>query len=1048
MRKNQKLGVFIVFASLLLYSCNLAFYNPFANDSYKKPAPNQVAAPALSPSGGTFSSDQAVTITCNTPDAKIFYSTNGSPALSYSASIPVAGNGNIVTITAYATKAGMTDSAVASGTFTISYNRVGTPVMNPAGGTYDSDQNVAITCEPGAVIRYTINDPDLKITSPVYSSPIPVALNGTIMTIRAYATKTGMADSAVASATYTIAYKQVATPLMSPAGGTYDTDQNVTITCEPGAVIRYTTNNPDLKETSPVYSDPIPVALNGTIMTIRAYATKTGMADSAMATATYTIAYNQVETPVMHPAGGTYSMDQSVTITCVPSDAIIRYTTSGIAPDENSPIYSSPIQVNSNTTIMAYATKAGMLQSSVKTENYIINYGQVSTPSITPVGTTYNTDKYVTITCDTDGSSIYYTTNGDTPTSSSTPYGGPFLVTGPSKTTVVKAIAYNDPMTPSPIRTETYVIQWDTVQTPVISPEGKTYQADQPVTITCGTDGAVIHYTTNGDTPTASSPTYAGAILVTEATSPMTISAIGVKDGNISSDIASATYTVQWPTVATPVLTPGSNTYNSNQSVTISCDTPGAKIYYTINGPDPTTTSTPYSGLIPVAGDNTTTIIKAIGICTGYHNSAVASATYIIQWATVATPAISPATGTYGSDQTVTITCTGAEIRYTMDGTDPTTSSTLYTGPVSTAGHSSPVTVKAIGIKSGMRNSAIAGATYTIQIWNPLGTQGFSAGGAAYTSLYVYNGTPYVAYQDQANSNKATVMYYNGSSWQNYGNAGFSAGSVTYTSLYFNGSTAYVAFADGANSNKVTVMSYNGTSWGIVGIAGFSAGAASYVSLCIQGGTPYVAYKDGGNSNKATVMSYNSSWQNVGSAGFSTGPAEYVSLGMSGSTPYVAYMDNYIGNSAIVKTFNGSSWDAVPIGGAANSGNSAYTSLYVYSGTPYLAFQDASHSNYATVVTYNGSSWAPVGNAGFTTLYDIMNTSLFVSSGVPYVATQRSGTGKATVWKYNGSTWGALGSTDFSPGAANYISLFVYNGTPYLAYCDAGNSNKATVMKL
>jgi hypothetical protein len=80
---------------------------------------------------------------------------------------------------------------------------------------------------------------------------------------------------------------------------------------------------------------------------------------------------------------------------------------------------------------------------------------------------------------------------------------------------------------------------------------------------------------------------------------------------------------------------------------------------------------------------------------------------------TVATPSFSPAGGTFSSAQTVTISdgTSGASIRYTLDGSTPTASSTLYSAPLTI---SSSTTVKAIGIKSGSTNSAVATASYTI----------------------------------------------------------------------------------------------------------------------------------------------------------------------------------------------------------------------------------------------------------------------------------------------------------------------------------------------
>ena len=80
----------------------------------------------------------------------------------------------------------------------------------------------------------------------------------------------------------------------------------------------------------------------------------------------------------------------------------------------------------------------------------------------------------------------------------------------------------------------------------------------------------------------------------------------------------------------------------------------------------------------------------------------------------VSTPVFNPEGGTYTSAQNVTISCTtdGADIYYTADGTDPTADSTKYTGAIPVG---STATIKAIAVKSGMINSAVASAAYTIE---------------------------------------------------------------------------------------------------------------------------------------------------------------------------------------------------------------------------------------------------------------------------------------------------------------------------------------------
>lgn len=85
---------------------------------------------------------------------------------------------------------------------------------------------------------------------------------------------------------------------------------------------------------------------------------------------------------------------------------------------------------------------------------------------------------------------------------------------------------------------------------------------------------------------------------------------------------------------------------------------------------------------------------------------------------TVAVPVFSPAGGTYFSSQSVALSCStdGATIRYTLDGSEPTSSSEIYSAPISVS--SGTVKVKAKAFKSGMTDSDTASATYTINPQN------------------------------------------------------------------------------------------------------------------------------------------------------------------------------------------------------------------------------------------------------------------------------------------------------------------------------------------
>ncbi|MGP8268474.1 MAG: chitobiase/beta-hexosaminidase C-terminal domain-containing protein [Terracidiphilus sp.] len=172
-------------------------------------------------------------------------------------------------------------------------------------------------------------------------------------------------------------------------------------------------------------------------------------------------------------------------------------------------------------------------------------------------------------------------------------------------------------------------------------------------------------------------------------------------------------------TVATPTFSPAAGTYSSAQHVTISDATSGSTIYYTTNGNTPTTSSSVYSSAITVSATET---LKAIGAKSGDTTSSVGSAVYTITSGnTAATPTFNPGGSTYTTVQTVTISdsTAGSMIYYTINGTTPTTASTIYTRPVPVAASE---TLKAIAAASGYTNSAVGSAAYTMNL--PAGSCG------------------------------------------------------------------------------------------------------------------------------------------------------------------------------------------------------------------------------------------------------------------------------------------------------------------------------------
>src|SRR3989442_7989498 len=148
----------------------------------------------------------------------------------------------------------------------------------------------------------------------------------------------------------------------------------------------------------------------------------------------------------------------------------------------------------------------------------------VAPPTFAPPAGTYATAVTVTISDTTSGATIYYTTDGSTPSPNSTRYTGPIVVT---QTTTIKAMAVANGMADSDVASATYTIVLK-VATPTISPASRTYSGAQTVTLSDATSGAIIYYTTDGSTPTPSSTRYTGPIPVTQTT---TIKAMAAANG-------------------------------------------------------------------------------------------------------------------------------------------------------------------------------------------------------------------------------------------------------------------------------------------------------------------------------------------------------------------------------------------------------------------------------------------------------------------------------------------------------------------------------------
>ena len=485
-------------------------------------------APVISPGSGTYHAAQSVVLTDSTPNATIYYTLDGTtPSTSsslYSGPIAISQNAVLNAIAV----ANSSSSLVATAKYTMP---AATICYRPAPGTYLTSQSVALSSyTAGAAIYYTTDGSTPTIGSNLYTGPLTVSSTKTITAIAVVA---GMTNSFPSSAAYSIA-PPAAAPSFSLGTGQYTSVQSVSLSdATPGAAIFYTTNGSTPTSASPLYTGPIPVAAT---QTIQAVALVSGGTPSPIASATYTIVL-PTAAPLISPASGTYSAGQSVILADSTPNAVIYYTVNGAVPTTASSVYSGPISVSSNSTIQAMALASGDSASPVATANYTF---PAAMPIIVPAPGTYLSTQTVSISSPTPGAAIYFTTNGATATTASSPYTGPFTV---SSNQTIQAIAVASGYNSSVPAVATYTIT-PPAAAPIFSVAPGQYTSVQSVVPSDATPGAAIYFTTNGSTPTSASTPYSGPISVGVT---QTIQAVALASGGSLSPVSAAAYTITLP---------------------------------------------------------------------------------------------------------------------------------------------------------------------------------------------------------------------------------------------------------------------------------------------------------------------------------------------------------------------------------------------------------------------------------------------------------------------------------------------------------------------
>ena len=582
------------------------------------------------PAGGT-SQEKTVTVTETNTTGTTSVSITGTGAANYSATLE---NGTLtVTYNGTATQDNpdvatvtLTNGEASAEVAVTGYRLPITVSISPANGTFSGSTMSGITIESnvaGATLEYRVDGGQWMTYSEAFA--VTAATVGQIVTVEARATYNGE-TSAIATATYervaksNTLFEKVTSDTQIKAGNKYilvyegtpaALNSFLNTSGGTGASVAWHGENViDVANT-----DAIQFTLSGNKDAAKFY-----YGDTYLGRSGNYLVNDETEWRITGDETDGYYLVNVVGS----SSYMLRYNTSMTNPDKFR-CYTN----NTGDAVYLY-----------------VQGGTIEAPEITPATGTYYENQTVSISDETPGVTIHYTTNGTEPTASSPVYTGEFPVAYTAgATTTIKAIAIDEEDNASEVATVVYT--WGTPAVTIHPDSRNTAASSINVTLTAAPAGGTIYYTTDGSTPSPENGTaYTGGFTVNipNVGDAVTVKAVTVYNG-ISSPVATATYTHvdEVLDVHAPFFSPLQNhTYYGDQTLQIASTTPNADIYYEIvevsgttapgagDVEDPTHASTYYDGTPIEMTAGNSYYVKAIAYI-GNYVSTVSEGWYVIE---------------------------------------------------------------------------------------------------------------------------------------------------------------------------------------------------------------------------------------------------------------------------------------------------------------------------------------------------------------------------------------------------------------------------------
>ncbi|PKL67474.1 MAG: hypothetical protein CVV28_06350 [Methanobacteriales archaeon HGW-Methanobacteriales-1] len=542
--------------------------------------------------------------------------------------------------------------------------------------------------------------------------------------------------------------------------------------------------------------------------------------------------------------------------------------------------------------------------------------------------------------------------------------------------------------------------------------------------------------------------------------------------------------------------------YNISQSVSLNVtddNDPNPQIYYTLNGTEPDTNSTLYTGPIDVNVEGTT-VLKFIAVDSSGNIASTATRTYIID-TEVPIVIVSPAGGTFNITQNVTLNCSDLNLKaiyYTLDGSDPRIDNlirSIYSAPIAIhnnstikfaaldlAGNWSPLYAEnytMVDFQAPVASADLQGGSYYgDQVVNLIGMDELDSAPKIY---YTTNGTDpttnstlydwpisintigttilkFIAVDNAGHISDIVTMTYNldkasaGGTWVSK----VLDNDILYNSIVFDSKGyVHISYFQTATSNsdpKLKHIYQDASGWHMETIDQSKSGSGFYVSLALDSlDRPYVAYKSIFGNNNTTCLKYavrcdNGSWNittlTSGYSGNAKGDdVSYINLVFYQNQPKISY---YNETSYLIEYLylNGTQWVMENVNFKAMGGR-WNTLAFDSNGTHYISFYDAlsgpNQGSLRIAKRINGI-WA-ISIVDDSVNAGMWNSLAFDSSGNPVISyitgTAMGGALKYAYW--NGSRW--ISETVDSLKSVSCKLIIDEAGSPRIVYLDAINFN-------